>query len=101
MAKPTGPKLDWITIDIASLPVPIAKQYARYTEAHKEMKAERDALETALAALTPVPAGKRMVFGYNWGNLSFALDDAKPTKAAKSISLGEYIKAMSVSGQRV
>jgi hypothetical protein len=94
MAK-TETKANWQTIDTATLPAPIAKQYANYKAAYAEMKAERKALEDALlthfkrapvAHDLHVPAGKRLAYGYNFGKLSAAVvaDDEKP--AARSSS---------------
>lgn len=94
MAKSSTSTLAWQNIDVATLPPAIAKQYARYKETYAEMKAERLAFEQAAAALVSPPAGKRVVFGYNFGKLSVALadDDAKPTKATGGISLSSLLR---------
>jgi hypothetical protein len=88
MAK-TETKANWQTIDTDTLPVAIAKQYANYKASYAEMKAERKALEDALSTAISPKAGKRCVFGYNFGKLSVAIvDDDKPaTKSAGTVSL--------------
>lgn len=98
MAK-SETKLAWTTIDVASLPAAITKQYANYKDTYKEMMAEREAFEQAfLAMLASAPAthplhapqGKRHVIGYNFGKLSVAIADAAtasvPTKGALSLA---------------
>ena len=84
----------WTQIDVASLPTPIAKQYARYKDAYAEMKAERKAFEDAITTQLAVPAGKRAVFGYNFGKLSIAIvDDDKPAaKPSSAVSLASLIR---------
>lgn len=93
MAK-SASTANWQTIDITTLPTAIAKQYANYKSAYAEMKAEREAFETALRDVLPTPAGQRLVFGYNFGKLSIAIvaDDAKPKAASSAISLASLIK---------
>ncbi len=84
----------WTQIDTTSLPTAIAKQYANYKAAYTEMKAERKAFEDAITDMLAVPAGKRAVFGYNFGKLSIAIvdDDTKPVKASSAVSLSSLIK---------
>lgn len=93
MAKPAT-NATWTQIDTDTLPTPIAKQYANYKSAYSEMKAERKAFEDALSALLTIPAGKRAVFGYNFGKLSIAIvaDDAKPKSASSAVSIASLIK---------
>lgn len=93
MAKSPSPAV-WTQIDTDTLPTPIAKQYANYKSAYAEMKAERKAFEDALTALLTIPAGKRAVFGYNFGKLSIAIvgDDAKPKSASSAVSIASLIK---------
>lgn len=102
MAKQIKSDAIWTTIDPATLPAPIAKQYIRYKEAYAEMKAERKAFEDALAALSSLPATKRMIFGYNFGKLSVAVVDAEPAKpaASGSASLADFLKSTAASGRR-
>lgn len=101
MAKSTTPA-NWQTIDPTTLPVPIVKQYERYKEAYREMKAERKAFEDALSALAPASPGKRIAFGYNYGKLSIAVvdDDAKPAPAKGALSLGDFLKSQHALGKR-
>lgn len=51
--------------------------------------------------LAPIPDGKRLVFGYNFGKLSVALvdDDAKPSTAKGTTSLSDFLKSQ--GGRRV
>lgn len=88
-------KATWITIDPASLPTSIAKQYDNYKEAYKEMKAERTAFEEALSSALSPPKGKRVVFGYNFGKLSIAIVDDDTKAAAKpsgAVSLASLLQ---------
>lgn len=93
---------NWQTLDPASLPAPVAKQYANYKSAYVEMKAERTAFEEAMRQLAPAPAGKRLVFGYNFGKLSVALvdDDAKPAKPSGTLSLSAFLASQTTQGKR-
>jgi len=88
MAKTTS-TANWQTIDVTTLPSPIAKQYANYKASYAEMKAERKALEDALSAAIAPQVGKRCVFGYNFGKLSVAIvdDDAPKAKPSSAVSL--------------
>lgn len=101
MAK-TPSTATWQTIDPSTLPAPIAKQYENYKSAYREMKAEREAFETAMRDLAPAPQGKRLIFGYNFGKLSVALVDAEPAKAdAKgTLSLSTFLASQSAQGKR-
>ena len=84
---------NWQTIDPETLPAPVAKQYLRYKETYKEMKADRDAFEQAMRDLAPTPDGKRLVFGYNFGKLSIAAvdDTAKPASTKGALSLSAFL----------
>lgn len=87
--------LVWQTIDPATLSAPQRKQYDRYKESYREMKAERDAFEESVRSEANMPAGKKLAIGYNFGKLSFAIadDDGKPATSAKpSLSLGDWLK---------
>lgn len=102
MAKSTS-TATWQTIDPATLPTPIAKQYDRYKEAYREMKAERESFETAIREMAPVPAGKRLVIAYNFGKLSVAVvdDDTKPAVTKGAASLSDFLRSQSAQGKRV
>lgn len=93
---------NWQTIDPATLPTQIAKQYANYKAAYVEMKAERKAFEDAVIAMLTIPTGKRAVFGYNFGKLSLALvdDEAKPATAKGSLSLSAFLSSQAAQGKR-
>lgn len=101
-AKDILAKTDWQTLDPETLPTSVAKQYLRYKEAYREMKADRDAFEQAMRELAPAPQGKRLVFGYNFGKLSVALvdDDTKPATAKGTTSLSDFLKSTAASGRR-
>lgn len=102
MAKSPAPTANWQTIDPATLPAAVSKQYANYKSAYAEMKAERIAFEEAMRELAPAPTGKRLVFGYNFGKLSVALvdDDAKPAKPANATSLSAFLASQATQGKR-
>lgn len=90
--------LNWQTIDPATLSVSIQKQYARYKEAYREMKAERDAFEVAMREAAPAPTGMKLAIGYNFGKLSVALapDDGKAASSAKpALSLSAFLASQS------
>lgn len=93
---------NWQTIDPATLPAPVAKQYARYKEAYKEMKADRDAFEQAMREMAAAPQGKRIVFGYNFGKLSVALvdDTVAATKPSGTTSLSAFLASQTAQGKR-
>lgn len=101
MAKSTS-TASWQTIDPETLPSAVSKQYARYKETYKEMKADRDAFEQAMRDLAPAPAGKRLVFGYNFGKLSVALvdDTDKPATAKGTLSLSAFLAGQTAQGKR-
>lgn len=92
---------DWITIDVTTLDADVLEAFAQYKDAYREMKELRGAFEKLMAA--DVPAGERMIFGYNFGKLSIAIvpDDRKPAKAKQSTqSLAEYLASRAQSGER-
>lgn len=85
-------KADWLTVDPTELAPEIAKLYADYKAKYKEAKAIRDQFEQAMQA--PVPEGKRMVFGYNFGKLSIAIVEGEhKAKAAPKATktLADYL----------
>lgn len=75
-------KLDWVQVDVASLSTEHQAAYADYKAAYADMKLARQAFEQGMQ--TNAPKGKRLVFGYNFGKLSVALDDAKDAPKAKA-----------------
>lgn len=102
MAKSPASTATWQTLDPTSLPTPIAKQYERYKESYREMKAEREAFEQAMRDQAQAPPGKRLVFGYNFGKLSVALvdDTAKPASTSGSLSLSAFLASQTAQGKR-
>lgn len=100
----------WIEIDPETLSGGQEVAYKLYKEAYRAMKASREQLELKASRqqfeqlmAEGVPAGERMIFGYNFGKLSVAIvpDDRKPAKASQpKQSLAEYLAARAQSGQR-
>jgi hypothetical protein len=96
-------KANWTELNADDLPAAIAGEYQKYKDMYRAMKAQRERFETALAAAADVPAGKRMIFGYNFGKLSVAIvdDDRKPAKSAQpKLSLAEFMRQQAASGHR-
>ena len=86
----------WIEIDPSTLTGDAAKHYHAYKAIYKQMKEAREAFEGEMNELADCPAGKRLVFGYNFGKLSVAMveDDRKAkTKTACAQSLSQYLAA--------
>jgi len=86
----------WSTIDPETLPTHVQSLYLDYKQAYQVAKANRKQFEAAMSTAASLPAGQRMVFGYNFGKLSVAIvkDDrpqAKPARKAQSLS--EYLAA--------
>lgn len=84
----------WINIDIATLSADQQAAYKSYKDAYALMKAEREAFEALISAAVNPPAGKRVVFGYNFGKLSLAIvdDDTKPAKPSSAVSLSDLVR---------
>ncbi len=82
----------WQEIDPASLPEAQGGLYQEYKAQYRAMKEAREAFEASFAPAAP--AGKRFVFGYNFGKLSMALveDDRKPAQPKATLSLQDYLK---------
>ena len=93
----------WQELDVETLPAVLQTSYEVYKEAAREAAKLREAFEGEMreALGDAIPQGRKMVFGYRFGKLSFALveDDAKP-KAAGKIGLGDFLKAQQASGRR-
>ena len=82
MAKqPATKDAVWHILNPADLPEHIQALHRSYKAQYEKMKADREAFEMAMAAAISPPAGKRVVFGYNFGKLSVAVvaDDRKPS----------------------
>lgn len=88
-------ELNWLTIDIATLTTDQRKAWDAYKAQYAAMKAAREEFEHLIAKAANPPAGKRVVFGYNFGKLSVALadDDAKRSaKPSSSTSLADLVR---------
>jgi hypothetical protein len=86
MAK-TDTKLDWNEVDPATLQPKVAEAFGTYKEAYvtaKEFRKEFEALCTKAAEL---PKTHRLVFSYNFGRLSIAIDLAETKRtSSKAVS---------------
>lgn len=93
-------KLDWTQVDVNTLDTGDRASYEAYKSAYRTMKEAREAFESGMQA--NAPQGKRLVFGYNFGKLSVALDDAKDAPKAKSgtQSLAAFLAGQGASGAR-
>lgn len=96
MAKRTQSEATWIVLDPETLPKASQAQYRTYKTTYAEMKADRETFENGLReALAPkTPAGKRIVFGYNFGKLSIAMvdDDAKKAAPKGSLNFADLLR---------
>jgi hypothetical protein len=101
MAKQARTDAEWIVIDPTTLGDDTQLAYMTYKDAYKAMKAMREAFEQSMASAVELPAGKRLVFGYNFGKLSVAVveDERKPVAKAGAQSLSSYLASMQVKGR--
>jgi hypothetical protein len=84
----------WNTINTETLPTSIKDAYAGYKDAYRDMKEAREQFEAIITKAIAPAAGKRVIFGYNFGKLSVAVvDDDKPASkpAAGSVSLSALV----------
>ncbi len=91
----------WQDIDVNTLSVEAQVAYNEYKEAQRKAASLRAMFEQTIVESLPIPAGKRMVFGYRFGKLSAALvEDDRKTKAPKQAkgSLADFLAAQSSSG---
>ncbi len=86
MAK-TDTKLDWNEIDPATLQPEVAKAHAAYKAIYAKAKEAREQFETLCTKAAELPKTHRLVFSYNFGRLSIAIDlaDVKRT-SSKAVS---------------
>lgn len=93
-------KLDWSQVDVDTLEAGDRARYDAYKDAYRVMKASREAFEQGMQA--QAPQGMRLVFGYNFGKLSVALDAAKDAPKAKSgvQSLSAFLAMQGAAGCR-
>lgn len=81
----------WTEIDPTTLPSEQGALYAEYKRIYAQSKAAKEVFEASFAPAAP--AGKRFVFGYNFGKLSMALveDDRKSAQPKATLSLAQYL----------
>lgn len=92
---------NWVNIDTDTLSVELKNAYAEYKGQYQAMKKAREQFEGLMGA--SIPAGQRMIFGYNFGKLSVAVveDDRKATKPkATTQSLSDFLKSAQANGDR-
>lgn len=77
------PKEAWKEINPASLSPAAVKAWDAYKAQYKVAKAARDAFEAILTKAAELPATHRLVFSYQFGKLSMAIDLAKTEGASK------------------
>ena len=99
MAQAKRTDAEWIVIDPTTLGEDQQLAYMAYKEAYAAMKVLRNGFEQSMQA--DVPAGKRIVCGYNFGKLSVAVvdDDRKPAAKAGAQSLSSYLAGMQTRGR--
>lgn len=93
-------KLDWTQVDPSTLSHDDLANYEAYKAAYRTMKEARVMFE--LGMQDQAPKGKRLVFGYNFGKLSVAIDtalDAPKTKQGTR-SLADFLADQSSAGCR-
>jgi len=102
MAKATRSDAVWTVIDADTLADEQRFAYDEYKAKYRLMKEAREHFENHMQSAVELPAGKRLVFGYNFGKLSVAVvdDDRKPTaKANAPQSLSSYLAGMAQKGR--
>lgn len=94
--------LDWTDIDPTQLPRQAQEAFADYKTAYRAMKAAKEHFEQTARAGIPTPEGKVVRFGYNFGKLAIALDDASAAKASAKpkLDLSAWIAAQQAAGAR-
>lgn len=84
----------WQDIDVTTLSDSAQIAYEDYKTAQRKAAELRTAFEQEVVDGLPIPAGKRMVFGYRFGKLSAALveDDRKASKPKQAKgSLADFL----------
>jgi hypothetical protein len=92
---------NWVNIDTDSLAPHQLEAYDAYKGAYRAMKTSRENFENIMGR--DIPAGQRMIFGYNFGKLSVAVveDDRKVPKAkAATQSLSDFLASAKAHGDR-
>lgn len=94
----------WMQVDPETLPETAQALYADYVAKRRLAGAAKAAFEQEMQSAADCPAGKRLVFGYNFGKLSVAIvdDDRKPAKSAQpKLSLAEFMQRQAANGRAV
>lgn len=84
----------WQDIDVTTLDAEAQAAYNEYKVAQRMAAELRAKFEQTVTDSLPIPAGKRMVFGYRFGKLSAALveDDRKASKPKQAKgSLADFL----------
>lgn len=95
---------NWQQVDPTTLPGSAGELYTDYVTKRRAAGAAKAAFEQEMNKLAELPAGLRMVFGYNFGKLSAAVvaDDTKPSKPkAPTLSLAAFLQGQVSSGRSV
>ncbi len=100
MAKTFDSKLAWVQVDVDTLTHDDRANYEAYKAAYRVMKEARVMFE--LGMQDQAPSGKRLVFGYNFGKLSVAMDAAQDAPKAKqgTLSLAAFLATQVQAGAR-
>jgi hypothetical protein len=70
-------QLTWSTVEIDTLPKKVQDAWATYRKASEDARTTfENTFHRALEDAKAIPTGKKPVFGYKWGKLSVAFDDA-------------------------
>jgi hypothetical protein len=73
--------------EIKKFPPAVKKAYDALVEARNKVEPFKDAFEAAFTKTATVPEGKVLRFGYMFGGLAVAVDDAPKARAAQGIKL--------------
>jgi hypothetical protein len=93
----------WQQIDPSTLAPELQASYASYVAARREAGKLKAQFERDMNEHAELPAGLRMVFGYNFGKLSAAVvaDDKPQAKPkAPTLSLAAFLRRQVASGHR-
>jgi hypothetical protein len=95
---------DWQTIDPDTLTAEAKGLYDAYKVMYRQMKEAREAFESRMAYEAALPAGYKLVFGYNFGKLSLAVveGEVKQAKAKTGTkTLADFLALQSASSRRL
>lgn len=81
-------KLSWNEVDPATLQPEAAKAYTAYKAIYAQAKKQREAFEALCLKASELPQTHRLVFSYNFGRLSIAIDlaDTKAKAGSKAVA---------------